>query len=214
MLSDDELDLVERCRRGDRRAWATLYETYARDVEMFVRGVLGQRADAEDLVQQVFLELLASLDRFRGQASLRTWLHRIAHNLVRKHFRSSARRARHMSALAEVGPRHAADAHGVTEARAHLELIEAALDDLKLDFRVVWVMRELEDMSVDEVADALGLRKATVRSRHFRARGAILDALEAAERSPRGQAAGARSTSVVGLVALLLSAPGGPGGAR
>ncbi len=206
VLSETELDLVDRCRRGDRRAWGELYETYARDVELFVRGVHGHRDDVEDLVQQVFLELLASLDRFRGHSSLRTWLHRIAHNLVRKRHRSTARRAHHLGVFAEEADRQSGDVHAQAEAREDLALVEAALMDLKLEFREVWVMREVEGLSVDEVADALDLRKETVRTRHHRAKAAILEAIAAAERRPRGALVPRR-----GLVtALLMAAWGGP----
>ena len=202
VLSDTELDLIDRCKRGDRRAWGDLYKTYARDVELFIRGVLGHRNDTEDLVQQVFLELLASLDRFRGHSSLRTWLHRIAHNLVRKRYRSAARQAHHLGVFATEVDTSSADVHAQAEAREDLALVEAALAELKLEFREVWVMREVEGLSVDEVSDALGLRKATVRTRHHRARSSILEAIASAER-PRRRALAGRGLLTTLVVSIL-----------
>ena len=72
-LSDEERLLIARCRKGDQAAWATLYRRHAGDITLFVRSMRGQRDDVEDLVQKVFLELLSSLGRFRGQASARAW---------------------------------------------------------------------------------------------------------------------------------------------
>lgn len=171
--------LLDRCRRGDEAAWAALYRAHAPRLVLFLRGVLG-RPDVEDLVQRVFLELLSSLERFRGEAAIATWLHRIAANVAQKEARSFWRRRRKLDAwAAELDAPCSADACDRVAARQELERLAAALERLDWRFRVVWVMRELEGLSVEEVAEALGERPATVRTRHHRARGRLLEALAA-----------------------------------
>lgn len=181
-LSDADKKLLDRCRRGDEAAWAELYRSHAGQVAVFVRGVLGYRHDTDDIVQKVFLEFLTSLPRFRGDASLTTWLYRIASNVVRKQIRSRWRTFRRLGALAAHSREEpATDGASDAEARDRLRLVSVALDDLNVDFRMVWVMLELQGMSISEVADALDVPQATVRTRHHRAKAKIVEAVAAHE---------------------------------
>jgi RNA polymerase sigma-70 factor (ECF subfamily) len=183
MPADQERALLERCRRGDEAAWAELYRAWSPDVALFIRGVLGQRTDTDDLVQRVFLELLSSLGRFRGDARLRTWLHRIATHVVKKEIRSAVRHRRKVDAVAActlVAP--PLDDAGRRGARERLRVIEQALAELPIEFRMVWVMIELEEMDVEEVASALRIPRPTVRSRLGRARTRLQEAIAALDR--------------------------------
>lgn len=178
----DERELISRCREGDEGAWAQLYAAQGPVVARFVGHMIGVSEDRDDLVQQVFVELLVSLGRFRGEATLSTYLYGIANRVVLHHLRSARRRRRRVDALTvESGTRQttAPDAHGRTEARAHLRVVAEALESLSPDLRAVWVMRELEGLSTAEVATALRTREGTVRSRLFAARRQVLDALAA-----------------------------------
>ena len=89
-LTEEERLLIEGCRTGDEEAWRVLYRAYAPDIGQFLRGMI-RGCDPEELVQRVFMEFLSSLDRFRGDASLRTWLHRIARNVALTDNRSRTR---------------------------------------------------------------------------------------------------------------------------
>jgi RNA polymerase sigma-70 factor (ECF subfamily) len=184
VLAPEERRLVDRCRAGDEAAWAELFRAHAPQIGLFLRGVLGT-SDVDDLVQRVFLELLGSLDRFRGESSLRAWLHGIAHHLALKQIRSAGRQRRAVSAYGELAEGFApvGSPEDRTAARQQLDCLARAADDLDVRFRAVWVMRELEGMSVEEVAAALGEREATVRTRHHRAREKLLGALAALETS-------------------------------
>lgn len=172
-----EAALVERCRRGDEAAWRAVYRENAPRIAVFLRAVLG-RHDVEDLVQRTFLELLTTLSRFRGESALATWLHRIAENVARKEGRTLWRRRRRMDAwAAALDDTAAPDPSGQVLAREDLRRLAAALETLDWRFRVVWVMRELQGLSAEEVATALGERPETVRTRHHRARGRLVQAL-------------------------------------
>lgn len=178
----EEQSLVERCRRGDQRAWAEFYRGYAPGIETFVRGVLGQHVDVDDIVQRVFLESLSALGRFRGDSSLRTWLHKIATHVVRKHARSRWRHRRKVDAYAEELRPSSPDVSMQAEARQQLRVVSEALSELPVDFRMVWVMIEVQGMSAADVAQAVGTKPATIRTRHFRAKAKLMEALR--ERAP------------------------------
>lgn len=183
----DEQQLIERCRRGDEGAWAELYAARGPSVARFLQHMMAPGADLDDLVQQVFVELFRSLDRFRGDASLATFLFGIATRVALHHLRGARRWRRRTEALAaEPADAVAPDAHGRVEARGHLAVVAEALEGLAPEVRAVWVMRELEGLSTAEVAVALATREGTVRSRLFAARRHVLDALASAAQRVRG----------------------------
>lgn len=178
---DDEHELVERCRRGNNAAWAELYRRYAPGVTAYVRGTLGPCADVEDLVQHVFLELLRSLPRYRGEAGLNTWLHRIASNVLRKQRRSWWRFRRKIEAYADEMPTSTQSPEGpesAADARGRLRQVSEALEAMSVEFRMTWVLVEIEGMGVEDAAHVLGVKPATVRTRHHRARQRIREHLD------------------------------------
>lgn len=177
-LMDDERILLRGCRDGDERAWLALYRAYAGDVGLFLKAMLHSSYDVEDLVQKVFLEFLSSLDRFRGDSGIRTWLHSIARNVARHEIRGNARRAHHVRAYVETVAQEGTSPEGQVEARNRLSLIQGMLSELKEPFREVWVLRELVGLSPDETAAVLEVAVATVRTRHHRARQQILSLLK------------------------------------
>jgi len=185
----EEQALLARCHAGDEEAWAVVFRLHAPRIALYLRATLGQ-PDVDDLVQRVFLELVTSLPRFRKESSLSAWLHGIAHNLAHKEIRSTVRRRNHHTAYqhlqgtVEGFERSAGDR---VEAREQLALVARALEELDLRFRSVWVMREVEGLSVEEVAAALGEQAATVRTRHHRAREKVLAALTELERERTGR---------------------------
>lgn len=182
VLTDDEQILLRGCRDGDNAAWLSLYRTYAGDVGGFLKGMLRHSNDIDDLVQKVFLTFVSTLDRYRGEASLRTWLLRIARNLALHEIRSQHRRDRHLRAYAEsVAGRRSPCTLSRVEARDELDRIQRLLGGLDERFREVWVLREIGSCSVSEAAVVLDVPEATVRTRHYRAKKRLMALLEAAD---------------------------------
>lgn len=182
-MTPEEQTLVDGCRAGDERAWLAVYRAYAADVGMYLRGVLLHSQEVDDLVQRVFLEFLGSLDRFRGEAGLRTWLHRIARHVAMREMRTRQRREQHIRAYARAVQDDRADGEARAHARLRLQQVEQLLSDLDPDFREVWVLRELSQLSVAETAAIVDIPAGTVRTRHHRARQRLFELLRNADAS-------------------------------
>ncbi len=179
-MTEADARIVERCRRGDEHAWSQLFRLYAPSVARFLRATLAAD-DVDDLVQRVFLAFFAALPGFRGDASLLTYLYRVAQFQAQREVRTWLRRRRKAAAFAEhvaLGAASGGDVDRSFEARERLRQLARAVAELDWKFRVVWVLRELEGLSVEEVALTLEERDATVRTRHHRARERIRKTLE------------------------------------
>lgn len=168
-LADPEL--VERIRAGDMRAMAVLMRRHNRMLYRTARAILRDDAEAEDAVQEAYLHAYRSLASFRGESKLSTWLVRIAAN-------EALMRRRRNIRMAEVVPLdpaiQAEEDHGDSMLR---RILEKRIDALPDDYRAVFVLRALEELTVEETAAALGIPEATVRTRYFRARGLLREAL-------------------------------------
>lgn len=177
-----ERHLLQRCRQGDREAFHQLVLRYQRRVYAIAYGMLKNSADADDVSQEVFLRLHRYLPEFTGQSSLYTWLYRITVNLCIDHHRSARRGAafeRDDDAIA------AADSQTTSEAglAGHVphpsqdldtrelgEQVMKALDSLSEQHRAILVLREVEGMSYEDLAQTLNINKGTVMSRLHHAR--------------------------------------------
>jgi RNA polymerase sigma-70 factor (ECF subfamily) len=167
---------------------------YNRRLFRIARAVLDDPAEAEDALQEAYLTVLKSLTQFRGDASLSTWLSRVVLNESLGRRRRSDRRQNIVPIIGsmsddEVGDVTTGDSERPDRmlGRAQLrELLERKLDALPELFRVVFVLRSVEDMSVEETAQCLGVPEATVRTRYFRAkrllRESLAEELDLAER--------------------------------
>lgn len=168
-LTDPEL--VKRILAGDMRAMEALMRRHNRLVFRTARAILRDDAEAEDAVQEAYLQAYRSLGTFRGESKFSTWLVRIAVN------QALMRRRRSMRA-AEVVPLDPAiqveEEHGDSMLR---RILEKRIDALPDDYRAVFVLRALEELTVEEAAAALGIPEATVRTRYFRARGLLRESL-------------------------------------
>lgn len=176
--ADGDRALVERLANAEPQAIGAAYDRHHAHLRAFARRLLGDADAAEDLVHEVFITLPSAIARFRGDASLRTFLVAIAVNHARHHVRSAMRRRAAVDRLARepVGP--SADPERAT-ARAELaDALTRALDDLPLDQRVAFVLCEVEERSSVEVASIVGAPEATVRTRLFHARKKLRAALE------------------------------------
>ena len=161
----DEL-LVRRSKGGDREAFGQLVARYQNSVYRVVRGVLTDPAECEDVAQEVFLKAYASLSKFRGDAGFFTWLYRIA---VNEAFRHRRRRAfSNADLLPEVEAPPAPEMPD--EDAPTLRTLEKMLRKLSDDFRSIVVLRDIEGLSYQEIAETLEIPIGTVESRLFRAR--------------------------------------------
>lgn len=195
-MISNESALLERCRCRDEAAWAELYREYAPRVQRFLRVTTGANGDVEELVQRVFVELLGSIGRFRGDSALSTFLFRIASRVASRAARTERRHRRRSEAWGwgfVVTRGSSVPAPDVrVEARDHLGLLASAALELPIKLRLVWVMRELEGLATEEVSTALGIPVATVRTRHFRARKQVLNAVAEAEKAAKPRSEGSR----------------------
>lgn len=165
--------LVERVLAGDLRALEALMRRYNRTLYRTARAILRDDAEAEDAVQEAYLRAYRALPSFRGESKFSTWLVRIAAN------EALMRRRKNAGAANVVPLEAAADLQAREERGDHMlrRLLEKRIDALPDDYRAVFVLRALEELSVEETAAALGIPEPTVRTRFFRARGLLRESL-------------------------------------
>jgi RNA polymerase sigma-70 factor (ECF subfamily) len=163
---DDDFELLRRIERGEEPAFASLVERHAKYLHGVARAILGNDADAEDVVQETFAALLKA--KFRGESAVRTFLVKILVRQAGMLKRKWWRRPKHLSLARddEREPTRPAASRGI-EAKLDLATMLASLSE---DHRTVIVLRELEQMSYEEMAEALGVPRGTVESRLHRAR--------------------------------------------
>jgi RNA polymerase sigma-70 factor, ECF subfamily len=174
----DDAELVDAARRGDRDAFRTLFERYHRKAYALAFGVVRHQDDALDVVQDAFIKAHKYLDKFEGSSSFYTWLYRIVMNLAIDHLRKH-RRVKPV----ELDEQHLDEGDdallpkilGGNPGRALMDKeirarIDQALGELSDNHRAVLIMRELEGMSYEEMAQAMGCSKGTIMSRLFHAR--------------------------------------------
>lgn len=188
--------LAARIAGGDQDAFALLMHRFNRTLYRVARSILQDDAQAEDAVQNAYLRAYCAIREFRGRSALSTWLIRIVTNEALSQLRRSRRGAEVIvraddwrGVRAAEGDERAErrDSSAVGEASNDPDaaafrdeirrLIEAKIDQLPESFRSVFVLRAVEELSVDETAESLGLLPATVRTRFFRARGLLREAL-------------------------------------
>lgn len=177
-LTQEEQILLQGCRAGDQEAWLALFRSYSPDIGRFLKGMLRQSSDIDDLVQQVLMNFLSSLDRFKGDSSLRTWLLGIARNVALREIRTTSRRNHYVKKYAESVERAQGNLEERLVARHELDHILHIIDGLDVPFREVWLLREMSGCSARDVADILEVEVATVRTRHFRARKQLMERLQ------------------------------------
>jgi RNA polymerase sigma-70 factor (ECF subfamily) len=176
-----EATLVQRCSVGDDAACAELVGEHQRMVVQLAVNLLGDRDEALDLSQDVFLCVFRTIHRFRGQSSLRTWIYRIAVNQARNRHRFWRRRHRADQVsldqhVADHGDLLSGGETGPDRVLAQKELalrLQRALDGLPFDQRTAIVLREVDGLSYEEIAYSLGIAVGTVKSRLTRARQAL-----------------------------------------
>jgi RNA polymerase sigma-70 factor (ECF subfamily) len=184
-----ESELLDLLRAGNDEAYGHVVRTSTGRLMTLARGFLHNDDDAADAVQDAFLSMCKSLDRFEGNSSLATWLHRIVVNNCLMKLRSKSRRksysidellptfdetghhARPISAWAEISRDSLAD----DETRRQ---VRACIDELPEDYRTVLVLRDIEELDTEQTAAILGVNPGAVKTRLHRARQALRTLLE------------------------------------
>ena len=184
--SDD--GLLEECRKGDSTAFDELVRRYKDRVYNVVYRFLGNREDALDVSQEVFVRAYRGLEGFRGNARVYTWLYSIAANLARNRLRDSGRMGRNMGTSLEMLNE---SAPGIADSMAHQTtprdnaigdetqaLLQRCLGELPEHCRTAFVLRTTEDLSYEEIAEIMGCPVGTVKSRLNQARQTLRDRLK------------------------------------
>lgn len=186
-----ESKLIERLVARDERAFNELVRTYERRVFGLVLRMLPTRAEAEDLTQEVFVQVFKAIGSFRGESKLSTWIYRIAVNLCKN--RAKYLRVRHsneqdeIEAVAERTPLASARNANVAQierpdeamaGRQVEEIVRQAISEVDENFRECLILCDVEELSYEEIAEITDLPVGTVKSRIFRARAQLRELVE------------------------------------
>ena len=178
---DNDQQLVERVQKGDKSAFDLLVLKYQHRVLKLVGRFVSDAAEAQDVAQEAFLKAYRALPSFRGESAFYTWLYRIAINTAKNALVSNRRRPVDFDLDLqdpEQYDRHARlkevdTPEGVLLTEEIRQVVERAMEQLPEDLRTAIVLREIEGLSYEEIAEAMDCPVGTVRSRIFRAREAI-----------------------------------------
>ena len=182
MIEDDnDQQLVQRVQKGDKTAFDLLVRKYQHRVLKLVGRFVSDQAEAQDVAQEAFLKAYRALPAFRGDSAFYTWLYRIAINTAKNTLVSNRRRPVDFDLDLQDPEQHDRQAllkdvdtpEGVLLTDEIRGVVERALEQLPEDLRTAIVLRELEGLSYEEIAEAMDCPVGTVRSRIFRAREAI-----------------------------------------
>jgi RNA polymerase sigma-70 factor, ECF subfamily len=182
--------LLRRLRARDERAFEEVVALYRDRVFGLIVRMVGNREEAEDLAQEVFITVLKSIDTFRGEAKFSTWLYRIAANHTKNRMKYLQRRAYKTTseydeaaerAVSRSGPPNGTRAQNPETAMAGRQIdqvVQAAITELDEDHRELVVLRDMEELSYDEIVAITGLNEGTVKSRLHRARNALKEIVQ------------------------------------
>ena len=182
----DESALVAQAKAGDQNAFAELVQKYERKIYRLAKNITRNDEDAEDVLQDAFLKAYTHLDNFKGDSKFYTWIVRIAVNeaLMRLRKRKTDRTVP-LDEPVELGEETVQREIAVWEDNPEQQysqeewrrILDEAVDTLKPDFRTVFVLRDIEELSTEETAETLGISVPAVKSRLLRARLALRERL-------------------------------------
>jgi RNA polymerase sigma-70 factor, ECF subfamily len=189
----EDLRLVEELRDGVERAYEELLNRFQQPAFALAFRLLNDQSEAGDVVQEVFLKVFRNIGSFRGQSTLKTWIYRItvneAHNARRWFFRHRRREVEldvdpeESRNWKETIPDRTRSPYEEAVDREQLQMLEAALEKVNPIFREAVVLRDITDLSYEEIAEVLGVSLGTVKSRILRGREALRDELAGSMKS-------------------------------
>ena len=180
-MSELERSLLRRLRDRDERAFRELIDEHRDRVFNITYRMLGNRHEAEDVAQEVFISVFKTIDSFREESKFSTWLYRVTVNHCKNRIKYLARRhdrdrdeldetTGHTNGSYHGGPTRAAEPDRALASAQMEKLLQEAIANLDDDHRVVVVLRDVEDLSIEEICEITGLPDGTVKSRLHRAR--------------------------------------------
>ena len=184
--SDSDKELVERAKQGETRAFDMLVLKYQRRVFRLISRLIKNTSEVEDVAQETFIKAFRAIQQFRGDSAFYTWLYRIAVNTAKNHLFSKGKRP---IALSELAKNEDSESYDVIDAvsnenpegnLAGLQIAEAvnnAVSKLPEELSTAVILREMDGLSYEEIAEVMNCPIGSVRSRIFRAREAIAQAL-------------------------------------
>lgn len=187
-MSEREVDqvLVERAQAGDKHAFEILVEKYQRKLGRLLSRFIRDQAEVEDVAQEAFIKAYRALPSFRGDSAFYTWLYRIGINTAKNYLVAQGRRAPTSTEFDADEAEGFEDAgqlrdintpESILQSRQMGDTISAAMADLPDELRSAILLREIEGLSYEEIAEAMRCPIGTVRSRIFRAREAVAEKL-------------------------------------
>ena len=191
----DEQDLIKQCQHGDVQAFRHLVERYEDRIYALACSIIGDREAAQDAAQEAFIRAYKALDKFEGKSTFYTWLYRITTNVCLNFAQREQRRPDSISleGLQEVRNMSLDRFFGTDETENDIERldlraqIQKVLDHLSPDHRTIVVLKDIEDLSQEEIADVLDVSIGTVKSRLSRARAHLRDLLTPLYREWQGK---------------------------
>lgn len=183
----EDAELVQRALARDGKAFQTIMQRYNQRLYRIARGILRNDSEAEDVVQEAYVSAFTHLDTFRGDSSLSTWLARITMNEALGRLRAQRPTVDMIKFEAHRTPAEiiqfpltskSDDPERTMAQRQILQLVETATDDLPEVYRIVFITRVIEGMSVEDTAEILGIRPETVKTRLHRARRLVREQLD------------------------------------
>ena len=166
-----DLDLVERCRRGELGAFEQLYRAHAGRLYGLALRMLGNPSEAEDQLQEVFLSAHRKLDSFRGDSALGTWLYRLATNQILDHVRSRAARTRQLTdGLDDASTLADGSGHRLADRAISRIDLERAVAELPEGCRTAFILHDVQGLEHREIAEVLGIAEGTSKSQVHKAR--------------------------------------------
>ena len=180
LMSDREVDqqLVVRAQSGDKRAFELLVIKYQRKVERLLSRIVRDQTEIEDITQEAFIKAYRALANFRGESAFYTWLYRIAVNTAKNYLMGKGRRAPTSTGYdaeeAEgfedaIGLRDIATPEAQLMSKQIGEIVNSTIDKLPEELKTAIILREIEGLSYEEIAEVLGITSELARQRHLRA---------------------------------------------
>ncbi len=167
-LPQPDFGVLRKAQRGDERAFNLIVRAYETPVYNYVLRLVGDRALAEDLTQEVFLRVYQGLPKFSLRCRFTTWLFQVTKNRVLDELRASERRPRSVVTIDDIPPLEVLDAP-VEQVEA-MDAVWRSVDDLNVDLKMALLLRDVVGLSYTEIADSLEITLATVKWRIYKAR--------------------------------------------
>jgi RNA polymerase sigma-70 factor, ECF subfamily len=186
---DEDMELVQRCLRGDRAAFDLLVEKYYKKIYNLSYRFVGDSEEANDLAQEIFTAAYQNLKKFRGDAKFSTWLFQIATNRGKNRFKYLKRRGyfanksqsdgdEEKEGLQRAVPDFSTNPEELLAGKQIQKIVQDAINDLDPDHKEIVILRDIEGFSYDEIARMLNLPEGTTKSRLHRARMVVKEKLK------------------------------------